>query len=86
MSIVAMTSTGQPKKSHIITGIFSFDIGLLYLAGKTPLLVRDMLVNFRDILPETSKSSACWNTGRNCNLKWMSVLSIAPWWNQTVPV
>ena len=35
----------------------------LYLAGKTPLLVGDMLVNFWDILSETSKSSACWDMG-----------------------
>ena len=36
-------------------GIFSLDN--LYLAGKAPLLVREMLANFDDILPETSKSS-----------------------------
>ena len=41
-----MASTGQSGNLQIITGIFSFDIGLLYLAGKTPLLVRDMLVIF----------------------------------------
>ena len=44
-----------------MSGIFSFD--KLYLAGKKPLLVRDMLVNFEDILPETSKSSACLDMG-----------------------
>ena len=36
----------------------------LYLAVNTPLLVGDMLVNVGDILPETSKSSACWDMGR----------------------
>ena len=40
----------------------------LYLAKKTPVLVGDMLVNFGDILPETSKSSACWDIGGNSHL------------------
>ena len=31
----------------------------LYLAAKTPF--GDMLVKFGNILPETSKSSACWD-------------------------
>ena len=44
----------------------------LYLAGETPLLVRDMLINFGDILPETSKSSACWDIGGNSHLTWLS--------------
>ena len=54
--------TGQSRNVHIMAGIFSMDN--LYLAGKTPLLAGDMLVNFGDTLPETSKSSACWNMGR----------------------
>ena len=29
-----------------------------------PLLVGDKLVNFGDILPETSKNSACWDMGQ----------------------
>ena len=33
-----------------------------------PLLVGDMLVNFGDILPETSKSSACWDISVNSHL------------------
>ena len=37
----------------------------LYLAGKTPLVVGDMLVSFGDILPETNKCSACWDMGWN---------------------
>ena len=40
----------------------------LCLAGKTPLLVGDILVYFVDILPETSKSSACWDMGGNLHL------------------
>ena len=32
---------------------------MLHLAGKIPLLVGDMLVNFRGILPDTIKSNAC---------------------------
>ena len=49
-------------------------------AGKTPLLVRDMSVNFQDILPETSKSRACWDMGGNSPLKWLSIFSqyVAP--------
>ena len=36
---------------------------ILSVAGKTPLLVGDMLVNFWDILSEASKSSASWDMG-----------------------
>ena len=61
-----MASIGQPQDLHIIVGIFSMDN--LYLAGKTPLLVMGMLVNFGEILPETSKSSACWDMGGNSDL------------------
>ena len=46
----------------------------LYLAGKTHLLVGDMLVNFGNILPETNKSSACWGMGWNSCLPWLSSL------------
>ena len=45
----------------------------LYLAGKTPLLIGDMLVNFGNILPDTSKSSACWDMGGNSHLTWLSI-------------
>ena len=38
------------------------------LAGKTPLLAGDMLINFGDFLPETSKSSAYWDMGRSSHL------------------
>ena len=43
----------------------------LYLAENPPpppLLVGDMLVNFGDILQETSKSSSCWDMGENISL------------------
>ena len=56
MCIVTMAFTGPSRNLHSMAGIFSIDN--LYLAGKAPLLVGDMLINFRDILPETSKSSA----------------------------
>ena len=49
----------------ILAGILSFDI--LYLQGEKPLLIRNMLVNFGDILAETSKSSAFWDK----SLKWL---------------
>ena len=55
---------------EVMAGIFSMDNS--YLAGKTPSLVRDMLVNFGDILQETSKSSACCDMGGNSNLTWLS--------------
>ena len=38
---------------HIVAEIFSLDN--LYLAGKTPLLVGDMLVSFREILQKQAK-------------------------------
>ena len=52
---------------HILTVILSLDI--LYLEGKSPLLMRNIKVNFGDILPETSKSSAFWDMGVNSHLK-----------------
>ena len=61
MSTVTMAFTGQSRNLHIMGRIFSLDN--LYLAGKTPSLVGDMLVNLGDILPETSKSSACSDAG-----------------------
>ena len=54
---------------HILTGIFSLDI--LFSEGKSPLLMRNIQVNFGDILPETSKSSAFWDMGVDSNLKWL---------------
>ena len=73
-----MVFTGQSRGMHIMAGIFS--MGKLYLAGKAPLLVGDMVVNFGDILPETSKSSACWDMGRDSYLTWMSSDSLyLPW-------
>ena len=40
------------------------------------LLVSDMLVNFGDILPETSKSSTCWDMGGNSHLTWLTIDSL----------
>ena len=39
---------------------------------ETPFAGRGMLVNFGNILPETSKSSACWDMGGNSHLTWLS--------------
>ena len=62
-----------------------------YLAGKTLLVVRDAPVYSEDILPETGKSSACWDMVRasecwsftpyrdmvrNAILKWLPLLSL----------
>ena len=69
-----MAFTGLPRNLHIMVEIFSLDN--LSLAGKTPLLVGDMLVNFWDILPETSKSSAWWDMGGNSHLTWLTSNSL----------
>ena len=61
-----MACTGQSEKLHILIGIFQLDNQSL--VENTPLLVGDMLVNFEDIPPETSKSSACWDMGGNSHL------------------
>ena len=37
--------------------------------------MRNIQVNFGDILPETSKSSAFWDIGLNSNLKWLPLFS-----------
>ena len=66
MCTVTMAFTGLSRNLHIVARIFSLDN--LSLPGKTPLLVGDMLVNFGDILPETSKSSACWDMGGDSHL------------------
>ena len=41
-TVMTMAFTGQSRNLHIMAGIFSMDN--LYLEGKTPLLVGDMLV------------------------------------------
>ena len=56
---------------HVIEEVFSLDN--LSIKGRITLLVRDMLINFGDILPETSTSSACWDMAGNSNLKWLLV-------------
>ena len=48
-------------------GIFS--LGILFLEGNSPLLMRNNLVSFEDMLPETSKSSALWDMGADSHLK-----------------
>ena len=58
---------------HILAGIFSLYI--LYLEGKSPLLMSNIQVNFGDILPETSKSSAFWDLGVDSHLKWLPLFS-----------
>ena len=54
MSTVTKAFTGISRNLHIIANVFSLDN--LHLLWKTHLLVGDMLVNFRDILSETSKA------------------------------
>ena len=68
-----MAFTGQSKNVQILAGIFSLNI--LYLEGKSPLLMRNIMVNLGPILPETSKSSAFWDMGGNYNLKWLPLFS-----------
>ena len=58
MSTVTMAFTGQSINLHIMAGIISLDN--LYLAGKAPLLVGDMLGTFGDILTETGKAVHSW--------------------------
>ena len=66
--IETMAFTGQLIQNlHILAGIFSLDI--LYLEGKSPLLMSNIQVNFGDILPETSKGSAFWDMGVDSHLK-----------------
>ena len=68
-----MASTGQSKICIFWQEFFSLDI--LYLEGKSPLLMRNIQVNFGDILPDTSKSSAFWDMGVNSDLKWLPLFS-----------
>ena len=70
MCTVTMAFTGLSWNVHIMAGILCLDD--MYLAGTTTMLVWDMLVNFGDILPETSKSSACWDRGGTSHLTWLS--------------
>ena len=48
-----------------------FSLDILYLEGKSPLLMRNNHVKFGHMLPETSKSSAFWDMGVNSHLKWL---------------
>ena len=67
MSTVRMAFKGLSRNVCIMAGIFSLHD--LYLTGKAPLLVGDMLVNVWDILPE---GSACWDSSANSHLTWLS--------------
>ena len=69
MGKVTTSFTGQSENLHILVGICPLDN--LYLAAKTPLLVGEVLVSFGDVLPETSKSSACWDMGENSHQTWL---------------
>ena len=46
-----------------------------YLEGKGPLLIRDMLVKFGDILTDSNKSSAFWDMGWSSIIKWLPMFS-----------
>ena len=67
--------------ASILAGMFSLDI--LYLEGKSPLLMSNIQVNFGDILPETSKSSAFWDMGVDSHLKWLLMFSPNVNWDGT---
>ena len=69
MCTITIAITGQSRNVHTMAGIFSMDN--LYLR-ENRFLVEDMLVNFGHFLPETSKSSACWDMGGNSYLTWLS--------------
>ena len=58
---------------HILAGIFSLDI--LYLKGKSPLLLSNIQVNLMDILLETSTSSTFSDMCVNSHLKLLLLFS-----------
>ena len=68
-----MAFTGQSEICIFWQEFLLLDV--LFLEGKSPLLMRNIQVNFEDILPETSKSSAFWDMGVNSNLKWLTLFS-----------
>ena len=82
--IEKMAFTGQSKKLHILAGISSLDI--LYLEGKSPLLMSNIQVNFGDVLPESSKSSAFWDMGVDSHLKLLLLFSPMKHASRTAPV
>ena len=53
-----------------------FLIGYSIFRGESPLLMRNIQVNFGDIFSETSKSSAFWDMGVDSNLKWLPLPSL----------
>ena len=63
-----MASTGQSKIAYFERNSL---IGhSIFIEGKSPLLISNIQVNFGDILPETSKSSAFLDMGVDFHLKW----------------
>ena len=44
---------------------------ILYVEGKSSLLMSNIQVNFGDILPETSTSIVFWDMGVDSHLKWL---------------
>ena len=71
--IVTMAFNRQSNNLHILAGIFSLDI--LYLEGKSPLLMRNNNVKLGYMLPETIKSSTFWDMGVNSHLNWLLLFS-----------
>ena len=47
----------------------------VYLKGPISLLIRDILVKFSNLLPETSKSSTYWDMCVNFTLKRLALFS-----------
>ena len=75
MSTVTTAFNGQSKHLHILAGIVS--LNNVNLAGKTPLLVRERLVNFGDSLPETSKNSSRSGMSGYVAVQWQSLYALA---------
>ena len=69
---------------YILAGIVSLDI--LYLEGKSPLLMNNIQVNFGDVLPESSKSSAFWDMGVDSPLKLLLLFSPMKHASRTAPI
>ena len=66
-----MASIGQSKFAYFGR---NFLIGHSIFSREKPF-ADDIQVNFGDILPETSKSSAFWDMGVDSHLKWLLLFS-----------
>ena len=53
----------------------NFFIGHSIFRRKKSFAMSSMQVNFQDILPETSKSSAFWDMGGDSHVKWLLLFS-----------